>query len=203
MSLRKVVVLAACAPLALCACCLPSRAGRPAEAANLAVTVEGMGTQPQGGLPDRVRIVVRNASVESLLFPRPRAMIDEQTVTHAKGPLVALCLLLRDKEGHEEVPVYTHPEAKAPAEPTMVRLPPGGTWSGEYSLREFYFWGPCGPDTGGAFTQYFRKGDEEVALTAALLWLPGGEDTARAESNSIGLHLWHKEWLFKKQAEPL
>jgi hypothetical protein len=179
-------------------CSSLSRPDRAAEATNLDVTIQGIGVQPRGGLPDHVRLTVKNTFTGPLLFTLPRPLVDEQTVNRSIGPLVLLGLLLKDSAAHEEIAIYARPEAKPQVEPTTVTLGAGGTWVAEYPLTDFYFWGPCGPDTGGSFTRYFSKGDKAVELKAILIW---EKTDCRIESKAIGLHVEHEKWLLTNKRD--
>jgi len=170
--------------------------GRPASAADLECTVEGVGLQAEGGLPSQLKLTLRNKAAEAVALTLPRPLIDEQTFWQVKDPLVLLMVGLKDKAGHEEAAVYSHPKDKAPAKAEVAVIPPGGTWTGMYALAEFYFWGPCGPDTGGAFTKYFWRGDKELTLWAALMF---GDDKARVESAPVSIRCSFEDWLFQKK----
>ena len=170
--------------------------GRPATAADLECSIEAVGLQPDGGLPAQLKLSVRNKSSEAVAFTLPRPLIGEDTIWQVKEPLVLLMAGLTDKAGHEEAAVYAHPKDKAPARAEVAALLPGGTWTGTYALAEFYFWGPCGPDTGGAFTQYFWRGDKDLAIRAALIF---EKDKTRVESPPIPIRCSFEDWLFKKK----
>jgi len=198
---RAAQIAAALAALALAGaagCAQESLAtrGRPAAAADLECSVEGLGLQPEGGLPAQLKLSVRNKSADAVAFTLPRPLIDEQTVWQVKDPLVLLAVSLKDKAGHEEAAVYSHPKDKAPARAQAAVIPAGGTWTGTYPLSEFYFWGPCGPDTGGAFTRYFWRGEAELALRAALVF---EKEKAHVESPPISIRCKFEEWLFQKK----
>jgi hypothetical protein len=169
--------------------------GKPAAAADLECTVEGVGLLPDGGLPAQLKLTVRNKSSEAVAFTLPRPLIGEDTIWQVKDPLILLVADMKDKAGHGETAVYSHPKDKAPAKAETAALAPGGTWTGTYALAEFYFWGPCGPDTGGAFTKYFWRGDKELTLWAALIF---EKDKARIESAPIAVRCSFEDWLFKK-----
>ena len=172
--------------------------GRPAVAADLECTVEGVGVQPDGGLPAQLKLTVRSKSAEAVVFTLPRPLISEDTVTLARDPLVLLVVDLKDKAGHEEMAVYSHPKDKALTKAEAAVIPPGGTWTGTYALTEFYFWGSGGPDTGGAFTKYFWRGDKELTLSAALVF---EKDKTRLESPPISVRCSFEDWLFRKNRQ--
>ncbi|MCX5683375.1 MAG: hypothetical protein NT049_06800 [Planctomycetota bacterium] len=163
--------------------------------ADLECTVEGVGLQSDGGLPAQLKVTVRNKSSEAVVFTLPRPLIGEDTIWQVKDPLVLLGVWLKDKAGHEESAVYSHPKDKTPAKAEVAVLAPGGTWTRTYSLTDFFFWGPCGPDTGGAFTKYFWRGDKELTFWAALVF---EKDKARIESAPISIRCTFEDWLFKK-----
>ncbi|MCX5654307.1 MAG: hypothetical protein NTY65_06640 [Planctomycetota bacterium] len=189
------VALMLAAAAAGCAQSQVAARGRPATAADLECSIEAVGLQPDGGLPAQLKLTVRNKSSEAAVFTLPRPLIGEDTIWQVKEPLVLLGAGLTDKAGHEEAAVYTHPKDKDPAKAEMAALPPGGTWTGTYALTEFYFWGPCGPDTGGAFTKYFWRGDKEISLRAALIF---EKENSRVESSPLPIRCSFEDWLFKK-----
>jgi hypothetical protein len=120
-------------------------------------------------------------------------------------PFPLLGFFLRDAQGHEEAPVYADVRARRASAPKYVTLAPGEVWSGPYALASFYFWGPCGPDTGGDFTRYFEPGETELKLTAAVLF--DFEKDARAEKAIVGsepivVRCAFEDWLFKKNPPP-
>jgi len=165
--------------------------GRPATAADLECSIEAVGLQPDGGLPAQLKLSVCNKSSEAVAFTLPRPLIGEDTIWQVKEPLVLLMAGLTDKAGHEEAAVYTHLKDKDPAKAEVAALLPGGTWTGTYALAEFYFWGPCGPDTGGAFTKYFWRGDKDLAIRAALIF---EKDKTRVESSPIPIRCSFEDW---------
>lgn len=183
--------------LGVCAtgCSLTARPEVMGEYRDLVVTVEGIGGQPQGGLPDRLRLVVRNPSVRRVSFTIPRPLIDEQTLNSAEGEFVTFVIQLVDQAGHEEDAAFTTPSARSPAKPQVVVLSPKNTWTAEYPLAQFHFWGPCGPDTGGPIIRYFHAGDASITLRAVLTWQ---REDARIESNQISLRVRHEGWLFQR-----
>jgi len=181
-------------------------AGRDAGPQDLACAIERMGAEAPG-LPTQVRITVRNRSAEAVSFTQPRPLIDEQTEYQAEGVVVALGLVLADKQGHEEGAVYAHPKDEAPQKPKTVVLAPNGTWSAVYPVNEFYFWGPCGPDTGGDFTRYFSPGGSELSLRALLIFDKrdsgeGPHEIGRLESKATTVRCAFEDWLFKKNPPP-
>jgi hypothetical protein len=180
-------------------------AGRDAGPNDLVCTVEPLGADGPG-LPTQVRITVRNKAAEAINFTLPRPLIDEQTLCQAEGMLVMLGLVLADKQGHEEVAVYAHPRDESPQKPQTVVLAPQDAWSAAYTLNEFYFWGPCGPDTGGDFTRYFSPGGSELSLRAILIFnkcdsAEGPHEIGRLESKVMTVRCdfeAFEDGLFKK-----
>ena len=130
----------------------PLKADRDAGIADLDLTVEGVGLQPEGGVPAKVRVTVRNRSRALVAFTLPRPLVGEEK---AEGrdelPLPGLFLHLEDTDGHDEMPIYTDPRATRRPKAQRIVLGPGEEWSATYAIEVFYFWGPCGPDTGGNF----------------------------------------------------
>ena len=186
------------APLLVAMGCAPTeRAERAAEVADLACTVEPIGVQPEGGLPRSLRLTVRNKSPGAVAFTLPRPLVGEvkPAPSGEEAPFPLLALFMKDVAGNEESPVYTDPRARSWPKVKREALLAGGTWSAEYRLSAFYFWGPCGPDTGGNFTKYFWRGEKTISLAAALVF-DGGK---RLESNTITLHCNFEDWLFRKK----
>ena len=198
--------LIAVAALAVSGC---AAAHRDAGPQDLACAIERVGAEVPG-LPAQVRITVRNTSAEAVSFTLPRPLIDEQTLSQAEGMLVMLGLVLADKQGHEEVAAYTHPRDESPQKPKTVVLAPQDAWSAAYPLNEFYFWGPCGPDTGGDFTRYFSPGGIELSLRAILIFnkcdsAEGPREIGRLESKAMTVRCdfeAFEDGLFKKDPPP-
>ena len=198
MRRRAAQIVAGLAALALASsagCAQESLAarGRPAAAADLECSVEGLGLQSEGGLPAQLKLSVRNKSADAIAFTLPRPVVYGDAFWQAKDPLVLLMVELGAKTGHLRTAIYTHPGDKGPAKAEAVVIAPGGTWTGTYPLSEFYFWGPCGPDGGGAFTKYFRRGDKKIGLRAVLAF---EKDKARVESLLIWVRCSFEDWLF-------
>jgi hypothetical protein len=180
--------------------CVTAR--RDAGPQDLACAIERVGADGPG-LPGRVRVTIRNSSAEPVRLTLPRPLPGEDESGDVPFPLLGL--FLRDAQGHEEAPVYADVRARRSEAPRSVTLAPGGAWSREYALASFYFWGPCGPDTGGNFTRYFEPGETELKLTAAVLF--DFEKDARAEkaiieSEPITVRCTFEDWLFKKKPPP-
>ena len=72
---------------------------------------------------------------------------------------------------------------------------PGGEWSATYAIDDFYFRGPCGPDTGGGFAKYFWRGEREVALAAVVM----PEKASVLRSKPIRLQCTFEDWLFRRK----
>jgi hypothetical protein len=129
----------------------------------------------------------------TLTLPRP--LMDWTTFAKMKGTPTALVLILKNAAGSEEVPVYVHPLDKAPAEPREVKLAPGAVVTTDYPLKEFYFWGPCGPATASDFTQAFRPGDTELEMQA-VVWIPTAGQ--HLPSNAIKVRCKCESFLFRQ-----
>lgn len=176
--------------------CVAAR--RDAVPADLACAVERVGPEAPG-LPERVRVTVRNAGAEAVRLTLPRPMPGEGT---GSVPFPLLGVFLRDAEGDEEGAICVAAGERRAARPKTVVLAPGQAWSREYALASFYFWGPCGPDTGGDFTRYFEPGDKELELRAAVLF--DFREDARAEkaiveSDPIAVRSAFEDWLFRRK----
>ncbi|MCX5648842.1 MAG: hypothetical protein NTX40_07075 [Planctomycetota bacterium] len=177
-------------------------AGRDAEPQNLACTIERVGADGPG-LPERVRVTIRNSSAEPVRLTLPRPLPGEDESGDVLFPLLGL--FLRDAQGHEEAPVYADVRARRSEAPRSVTLAPDGAWCREYALASFYFWGPCGPDTGGGFTRYFRPGETELKLTAGVVFdfkEDAVAEKAIVESEPIVVRCAFEGWLFKKNPPP-
>ena len=177
-------------------------AGRDAEPQDLTCAIERVGADGPG-LPERVRVTIRNSGAEPVRLTLPRPLPGEDESGDVLFPLLGL--FLRDAQGHEEVPVYADVRARRSEAPRSVTLAPDGAWSREYALASFYFWGPCGPDTGGGFTRYFEPGETELKLTAGVVF--GFKEDAIAEkaiveSEPIVVRCAFEDWLFKKNPPP-
>ena len=177
-------------------------AGRDAGPQDLACAIERVGADGPG-LPERVRVTFRNSSAEPVRLTLPRPLPGENESGDVPFPFLGL--FLRDAEGHWEGAVYADVRARRSEAPRSVTLAPGGAWSREYALTGFYFWGPCGPDTGGDFTRYFKPGDVELKMTAVVDF--GFKEDARAEdaiveSEPLVVRCAFEDWLFKKNPPP-
>jgi len=177
-------------------------AGRDAGPQDLACAIERVGADGPG-LPERVRVTIRNSSAEPVRLTLPRPLSGEDESGDVRFPLLGLFLC--DAQGQEEMPVYADFRARRSGAPRSVTLAPGGAWSREYALASFYFWGPCGPDTGGDFTRYFEPGETELKLTAAVFFVLGKDaraEKAIVESEPIVVRCAFEDWLFKKNPPP-
>ena len=179
--------------------CVAAR--RDAGPTDVVCAVQRVGAETPG-LPERIRVTIRSTSDEPvrLTLPRPLVMRESECI-----PFPMLALFLRDAEGNEEAAVYVDIEARRLAKPETVVLAPGKAWSRDYALRNFYFWGPCGPDTGGDFTRYFKPGETELRLTAAVIFRfheDARAEQAVVESEPIAVRCAFEDWLFPKRPSP-
>ena len=195
--MRSAILAVFVSALSVAAGCTPAvKADRAATAADLECTIEPVGVQAEGGLPQSLRLTVRNQSSSIVALTLPRPMAAEATPpTGEDAPFPLLAIVMKSAAGAEETPVYTDPRTKSWPKPRQVALAPGATWSDTYRLTDFYLWGPCGPDTGGSFTKYFWRGDKEVSLAASLMF--GGDK--RLESNAVKIRCNFEDWLFAKK----
>jgi len=173
-------------------CAEPLKADRDARVADLDLGVEGIGLQPEGGLPAEVRVTVRNRSPAAVAFVLPRPLPGQETDGPNELPLPCLFLHLEDSEGHDEMPVHTDPRATRRPRARRIVLGPGEAWSGTYAIETFYLWGPCGPDAGGSFAKYFWRGEREVSLTAVILFA----EEKMLRSKPMRLCCKFEDWLF-------
>ena len=173
----------------------PRKADRDARVADLDLGVEGIGLQPEGGVPAEVRVTVRNRSQALVAFTLPRPLPGEEREGPDELPLPCLLLHLEDAEGHDEMPIYTDPRATRRPKARRIVLGPGQEWADTYAIDDFYFWGPCGPDTGGAFAKYFWRGEREVTLAAVIRF----DRTNVLRSKPIRLQCTFEDWLFREK----
>ena len=171
------------------------RADREAAADDLALAIEAVGTQPEGGLPAEVRLTVTNRSAEVLALTRPRPMVPATAAQgHAGLPLPCLVLALENADGRDEMPVYTDPDARGWPAAKQVAVGPGEAWTATYPIEAFYFWGPTGPDARGSFAKYFWRGDRPVRMRARLVLAEG----RAVESDPVALRCKWEDWLFRE-----
>ena len=192
---RIAILLVAAAALWVAGCGPSVKAERAAAPEDLQCAIEAVGLQPEGGMPESLRLTVMNKSAQAIDFMPPRPLVAEvQPPAGEEMPFPVLGLFMKDAAGHEESPVYTDPRAKSWPKPKTAAIAPGGKWSAEYPLAQFYFWGVMGPDTGGPFIKYFWRGDAEVSLSAVLIF---GKDRM-VRSPPITVRCKHEPWLFRK-----
>ena len=192
---RIAILLAAAAALWVAGCGPTVKAERAAAPEDLQCAIEAVGLQPEGGMPESLRLTITNKSAQAVDFTLPRPLIAEwEPPPGGEIPFPILGLLLKDAAGHEESPVYTDPRGKSWPKAKAEPIAPGGKWTAEYPLAGFYFWGVMGPDTGGPFIKYFWRGDAEVSLSAVLIF---GKDRM-VRSPPITVRCKHEPWLFKK-----
>ena len=186
------VLLAAVCAAAGCA----PEAARPAAPPDLELAIQAIGLQPEGGMPERLRLTVTSRAPVAVGFVLPRPLPGRENAgpSGAVVPMPLLGLTV-SAGGGEESALYTDPAARALARPETVVLAPGASWSREYPLADFYLWGPTGPDATGNFTKYFWRGDQEVHLAAWLL----GQGEGQVRSPAVGLRAQYEEWLLRKR----
>ena len=188
-------VLLAAGALAAGGCEETVRADRDAVPDDLALALETVGTQPEGGLPAEVRVTVTNRSRATVAFTRPRPMVPAGAAEGHEGlPLPCLVLAMEDADGRDEMPVYTDTGADRWPPVKQVALGPGEAWTGAYPIDAFYLWGPTGPDARGSVAKYFWRGDRPIRMRARLV-LAGGR---AVESQPVLLRCTCEEWLFQE-----
>jgi len=170
------------------------KAERVALVEDLDLAAEPVGLQPEGGLPEKVRLTVRNTCGAPVEFILPQPMVALAPPADASaGPV--LTLSLQDAAGHEESPVYSDPRGRSWPPVKRKVLAPNAAWTGEYPLKAFHFWSSAGPDVEGDFTQYFWRGDRPVTLAAAIIL---GKDRV-VRSKPISLMCRYEDRLFRKK----
>jgi len=173
----------------------PLKADRDARIADLDLQVEGVGLQPEGGVPAEGRVTVRKRAQARVAFTLPRPLPGEETESPDELPLPCLLLHLEDAEGHDEMPIYTDPRATRRPKARRIVLGPGQEWAATYAIDDFYFWGPRGPDAGGSFAKYFWRGGRHVSLTAVVMF----DKASVLRSKPIRLQCTFEDWLFRKK----
>jgi hypothetical protein len=145
--------------------------------------------------PERMSLVLTNASARGGLFRLPSAFVADDRSTSSFAPFPPwLGLLVKDpKSGREEQFVLTtFARLRSPAK--LVSLPKGQPRELEYRLASFYRWGPGNPDRYGSFKDYFKPGEVELEIRA-VIFVEGVED--RVLSNPQRLRCSFPEGLFK------
>jgi hypothetical protein len=189
-----VTVLLSAAVFAAGGCEEAVRADREAVADDLALALEAVGTQPEGGLPAEVRLTVTNRSAAVVAFMLPRPMVPADAAGAHEGlPLPCLVLALEDAAGHDEMPLYTDADARRWPKAKQVALDPGEAWTGTYPIEAFTLWGPTGPDARGTFAKYFWRGEQAVRMRARLVMAEG----RAVESDPVTVRCKFEEWLFR------
>jgi hypothetical protein len=163
---------------------------------DLSCSLEPLGLKLEGGMPDSIRLTIRNISSAPVTLTMARPLIDEGTLQDMKGAPVGLMLSLVNTTGYEEVVVYTHPRDKAPAEPREVVMKPGAVVTAEYPLKEFYFWGPCGPATDVHVAECIRPGDQELRMRAILVFMAAN---AQLKSNAVKVQCEYESFMFRNK----
>ncbi len=138
----------------------------------------------KGDLPTAIRVTLKNTSKEAISFTEPDPLCPETPDGNRKLPLLGLQLI--DEKGRESQfpPVLTETSKAKLSSPKAVMLRPGETWSKEYPLSAFHFWGPCGP--AAPVPELFKPGSSEVRFAALLTFADGskiasGSFTARVK----------------------
>jgi hypothetical protein len=189
------LALALAAALA-CGCTPTAKADRDATPADLALAAESVGLQPEGGLPESVRVTLTNRSAQTVAVPLPLPMAPKAKAPEgAATPLPLLVAHLRSAQGREESAIWTDPKRGSWPKAKTVVLAPGETWSETYTLDAFYFWGPTGPDARGAFTQYFWRGESPLVMTVMMVFAEG----RLLRADPIGVTCKFEDWLFQTQ----
>jgi len=142
--------------------------GSPAAARNLKLTLVA-DAPAAGGLPAKFTLAVTNASARPVRFTIPRPMCAEAESGAPPFPVLGMGF----RECRELYwPMYTDLQAKRVPEADSVVLPPGCAWTHEYALKDFYFWGPCGPASDEDVKGYYKPGKTALHMFAFLGFPP-------------------------------
>jgi hypothetical protein len=174
--------------------CGPRAEAPAATAADLELQIQPADTPPEGGLPRRFSLTVVNKSARAVTFSLPRFILSQNDTQESQPPYIILGLSLTNTEGRRVEVIYTHPDESAYPKPQTVVLAPGGAWSSEYPVDEFYFWGPCGPATEVYITKVFRAGNRSVQMRAVLQQANFAD--FHVESESCPVQVSHEAWIF-------
>jgi hypothetical protein len=167
-----------------------------ADASHLECSIQPLDYPGAGGLPGTLRFTVVNKGPEMRVvpLPRPQAPGDFMVDRNKFGPPFLYLILKHGQEESRDF-LYTDVQASARVEGQAAVLKPSMSWSREYSLTDFYPWGPCGPATDCSLPKCFGPGTEDVMVEAALVLWPGEV----AKSNSVTVKCTFEPWVFKKQ----
>ena len=140
----------------------------PATIKDLKITLDAK-APAEGGLPDSIRLVVENSSRRPILFKAPSPLCAEGDSNEPHFPLLGIAF---DECDDKFSPAYTDLHAKRVPPASTVVLGPGQTWTHEYALKDFFFWGPCGPASEVDIRTYYKPGKTELHMRAFLGYPP-------------------------------
>lgn len=147
-------------------------------------------------LPSSIEVRIRNRSTEQ----RELTLPTKQVAIEGGQPGSLLCIQLTARNGTSEVFVYASTNEPAVSTvPVRARLAPGAVATNNYSMSEFFRWGPCGPDASGSLAEHIKPGAEMVRMK--LLWFPDNDSprTNRVDSESHPLLVNRPAWLFRRE----
>ena len=181
--------------------CKPTSDAAPATARDLKITLDAK-PPAEGGLPESIKLVVENVSSKPILFTAPRPLCAE-----VEPPFPVLGIAFQEcKEVYW--PAYTDLHAKRVPQAASMVLGPRQTWTHEYALKDFYFWGPCGPASDVDVRACYKPGNAEIHMRAFLafpLVAKEGEEPGAppmAESTPITVRCAVKQEMLESQGSP-
>jgi len=168
------------------------------EKARLAGTDEiqctlELGSRRHGELPHVFRVKYVNNSANTAVFPLPRPYVKESDEMPSFPFLV---FHLATERGTSDF-TFTNVNAHRLPAPEFVRLRNGEGVCRDYDTSDLYRFGPDGPDLGGSFADYFKKGDVDVEIHAVVVFGMRNGTLLSTESKPIILKCSFQEWLFQ------
>ena len=184
--------------------CQPRSDAPPAMAKGLKITLDAK-APAEGGLPASFRLVIQNGSSRPILFRAPSPLCPEDQSNEPQYPLLGIAF-----QECKDVywPAYTDLQAKRVPQAASMVLAPGQTWTHEYDLKDFYFWGPCGPASDEDIKDYYKPGNTVLHMRAFLGFPPvekEGEEPGAlpmAESTPITVRCAVKPEMLEAKGSP-